>query len=499
MTNTKTLQEYNLLIDGRLSAPKLGRYYDSINPSDGTLYARIADASKEDMFLSIDSAHRAFVNTAWRLMAPSERGIYLKKIVQVIRTHAKELAQIESSDTGKPIKHTTFIDVPTCVDTFEYFSDCEEMLKPRPQKINAPVESMIIYEPVGVIGCIIPWNYPLIMAAWKVAPALAAGNTVILKPSIAGCASIMRLAELINEAGLPAGVLNIVPSSDVEVARILVESPKVGMISFTGSTNSGRDVMRLASKQTKKIILELGGKSPNIVFSDCQMDAATGGSLSAIFLNQGQMCTAGSRLLVEESFYEEFVGKLIQETKKIKIGRASDYQTNFGPLATIEHRDKVLKSIHSALQEGAHLACGGKIPDGEIFKDGAFIEPTILVNVANDMNVAQQEIFGPVVCVIKFKDEEEAIKIANDISYGLAASIWTKDLEKANRLTNSLQCGTVWVNTYGGFYNEVAFGGFKQSGWGRELGEEGLLSFTHSKHICTDKTPGGIPLVAGWF
>ncbi len=331
------------------------------------------------------------------------------------------------------------------------------------------------------------------------APALAAGNTVVFKPSSTASVSILKLAQIIDEAHLPHGVVNIVASTNHAVASELIRSEEVNMISFTGGTETGQHIMKLGAESTKKLSLELGGKSPNIVFADCDFDAAIGGTMSAIFMNQGQMCTAGSRLLLEEEIYDKFLAALVEKTKALKIGVASDYETQFGPLVSRKHRDGVLKYIEKGIQEGAEVACGGKIPDGDQFKNGAYLEPTIFKNVRNKMTIAQEEIFGPVLSVIKFSNAEEAVTIANDSPYGLASMIWTKDHQKAEEVAKQIQSGIVWINTYGGFYNEASFGGYKKSGFGRELGVEGLLEYTQSKHVCTDMTPGGIPLVAGWF
>ncbi len=492
-------QQFDLLINGQIVPANSRGYFDLVNPSNGEVFGRGADATKEDILKAITSARKAFDTGLWPKMSLAERGIYLKKIVSLIRKHAKELADLESTQCGKTLKQSSFIDVPATADCFEYFSNIDEQLKNRENRIEAPVNSLTAFEPIGVVGCIIPWNYPLIMAAWKMAPALIAGNAIVFKPSALGCASIMRLAQMIKEAGLPEGVVNIITTTDHGVASILIGHPDVNMISFTGGTETGQKVMRLASSTTKKLSLELGGKSPNVVFADCDMETAIGGTMSAIFMNQGQMCTAGSRLLVEEKIYEEFLNRLVTRTKTLEIGNALDYRTQFGPIISKEHLDKILKAIQSAVAEGAKIECGGKIPKGEKFKNGFYLEPTILSNVTNSMKVAQEEIFGPVLCTMKFQNEEEAVRIANDSKYGLAACIWTKDLDKANRVAKQLQCGTVWINTYGGFYNEAAFGGFKQSGFGRELGLEGLLEYTQSKHICVDQTAGGKPLVTAWF
>ncbi|MBI3602236.1 MAG: aldehyde dehydrogenase family protein [Candidatus Omnitrophica bacterium] len=492
-----TIQQFDLLIEGKISQALSGKYFDCVNPSNGEVFARVSDADTIDVEMAVQAARLAFDHGRWPQMALNERGALLVKIGQAIRDHAKELADLECESTGKTIKHTTFIDVPTCAETFEYFGKIEE-LPSENIKVSSPHLCVMEREPVGVVAAIIPWNYPLITAAWKIVPALMTGNTVVLKPSPMACASVMALAKIIAQVGLPKGVLNIISSSRLEAGKELVGNPQVDMISFTGGTKTGEAVMAAAAKGVKKLTLELSGKSPNIVFADCDREAAVGGALSAIFMNQGQMCTAGSRLLVEDKIYKLFVEQLVAGAKALKIGPADSFETEFGPLVSVFHRDSVLKFIEQGLKEGAKLACGGKIPAG-LNPQGAYLEPTIFVNVRNNMTIAQEEIFGPVLCVIPFTSENEAVHIANDTQYGLAAMVWSKDLEKANRVAKRLRCGTVWINTYGAFFNEVPFGGYKQSGFGRELGKEGLLEYTQLKHIATDTTPSGRSLVTSWF
>ncbi len=503
---TTTIQQFDLLIEGKLEPAQSGKYFDAVNPSNGEVFARVSDADTLDVQMAVSAARLGFDHGRWPQMSVAQRGGFLLKIASLIRENANGLAQLECASCGKTIKHTTFIDVPTAAETFEYFGNFPEKWisafagmtnSSETIKNPTPVLSIVEREPVGVVAAIIPWNYPLIMTAWKLAPALLAGNSVVLKPSPAACASVMLLAKLAAQAGLPKGVLNIIASSRVQAGCELVSSPEVDMVSFSGSTKTGEEVMALASKGVKKLVLELGGKSPNIVFADCDMEAALGGAMSAIFMNQGQMCTAGSRLLVEDKIYREFVEKLVARAKNLKIGPADNFETEFGPLVSIEHRNLVLKYIEKGKKEGAKLACGGKVPD--INPQGAYLEPTIFINVRNTMSIAQEEIFGPVLCVMPFTSVDEAIHIANDTKYGLAAMIWSKDLEKANKVARRLRCGTVWINTYGAFLNEAPFGGYKQSGFGRELGLTGLWEYTQLKHIATDQTPGGRSLVTSWF
>ncbi|MDP2940349.1 MAG: aldehyde dehydrogenase family protein [Candidatus Omnitrophota bacterium] len=493
------MKKYQMYINGAFFEGARKETLESINPSNEEVIASFPKASLEDAREAIDVARLAFDKGEWPCLSHQERGQYLLKIAQAIRQEAKALSQIESMSTGKTLKQTTFIDIPTCASTFEYFAFVASELKGETIPVPAPALSLTQREPTGVVASIIPWNYPLIMFAWKIAPALACGNTVVLKPSQFGCLSILELTALIDKIGLPKGVVNVITGDGKELGPELAANPKVDMISFTGSTNVGKEIMRLASNNTKKIHLELGGKSPNIVFADCDLEAALGGAMSAIFMNQGQMCTAGSRLLIEESIHDKFLKCLIEKTKRLKIGNSLDYTTDFGPLISREHRQNVLKFIETGVKEKASLVCGGKIPSAEQFKKGFYLEPTIFANVENSMTIAQEEIFGPVLSVIKFTSVEEAIKIANDTKYGLAAMVWTKDLNKANMVAKKLQVGTVWINTYGGFYNEAPFGGYKQSGIGRELGKEGLWEYTQLKHINLDLTEGGKSLVTTWF
>ncbi len=492
-------KQFGCLIDGAIRFSSNQHLFDLINPSTGKVFAQVTDLTFDDVAYAIEAARRVADEGAWALMSVSKRGIYLKKLAALIRKNAKELADLESTNCGKTLKQTTFIDIPTCADTFDYFSNISQELAEKENKINEPVKSKTVREPVGVVACITPWNYPLVITAWKIAPALMAGNCVILKPSGLACSSVLRLAELMIEADFPKGVIQVLTTTEHKSAQQLVEDPRIDMVSFTGGTETGQKLMNLASKTVKKLSFELGGKSPNIIFADCDIEAALGGTMSAIFMNQGAMCTAGSRLLVDAKIYDEFVAKLVERTKALKIGNAMDYQTNFGPIISRQHRDKMLAMIQEATTQGAQILAGGKVPISSETQEGFFIEPTILGEVTAKMNIFQEEVFGPVLTVTKFHTEEGAVRLANDSKYGLACCIWSKNEEKANRIAKQIKSGIIWINTYGGFYNEASFGGYKQSGFGRELGVEGLLEFTQSKHICSDATKDGKPLVSNWF
>jgi acyl-CoA reductase-like NAD-dependent aldehyde dehydrogenase len=496
-TTSLDIQQLNLSINGQLTPAKDKKYFDSINPSTGEVLARVADASVEDMQAAIAAAKEAFDSGVWTGLSFVQRGDCLKRLAELIRENAKVLAELETLDIGKTSKQTTFIDIPTAADTFDYFSALTG-LKHSVNQVPAPVKSISEREPMGVVACIVPWNYPLIMAAWKMAPALMAGNTIVLKPSPLASVSLLKFAQIIQDV-LPKGVLNVVTTSRNEVAAELVRNKDVALVSFSGGTQTGQEIMRQAAVTTKKVILELGGKSANIVLADCDLDAAVGGTMTAIFMNQGQMCTAMSRLLLQTNIYDKFLDLLLDKTKKLRIGPSSNFETDFGPVISREQRDKLIAAIEKAKSEGVKVLCGGKAVRVEDAPNGFYFEPTILGDVRNDMAIAQEETFGPVLSVIKFSTAQEAVKIANDSRYGLAACIWSKDVKKAGEMAKHLQCGTVWINTYGGFYNEAAFGGYKQSGFGRELGLEGLLEFTQSKHVCVDQTPGGRSLVTSWF
>ncbi|HAJ56438.1 MAG TPA: aldehyde dehydrogenase [Candidatus Omnitrophica bacterium] len=490
------MNNYQMYIDGKFCEAEGGARTESINPATEERIASFPRAGVSDLERAITAARRAYDEGDWPKFSTFERGQYLIRIAHLIRESAYDLSRIETADTGKTSKQTTFIDIPVAANSFEYFAGAAVEVKGETLNIPAPALSYTLREPVGVVGAITPWNYPFLMAAWKIASSIILGNTVVFKPSREASLSCLELAKILERAELPKGVVNIVTGEGAVLGEALASSMDVDMLTFTGSTEVGRSVMRAAASNLKRLTLELGGKSPNIVLADCDLETAANGSLCAIFMNQGQMCVAGSRLIVEEKIYDKFLELLVAKTKKLKIGDPADPATDIGPLITEKQKKRVLDYISIGKKE-ARLVVGGGVPAG--LNKGYFVEPAIFADVRNDSRIAQEEIFGPVLCVLKAKDADEAVRIANDTDYGLAGMLWTKDLARATSIARSLRCGTVWVNTFGGFYNEAPFGGYKQSGFGRELGKEGLLEYTQVKHVNVDLTPGGKTLVASWF
>lgn len=470
-----------------------------INPCNGETIARASVADRNDIETAIKAARFAFDEGEWPRLSLAKRKEFLLKIAQGILDKAKDLAELETLNTGKPIKETTFMDIPSAAKAFEYVAHNLERYLPTQELKLENAQSSLVYEPYGTAVLIVPWNYPLLITAWKLASALGVGNTVILKPSSLTPLTVLELAKIINAAGLPKGVVNILNAEGQSAGEILCADKRVDMVSFTGSNRVGKQIIQYTAKNVKKMILELGGKSAGIVLEDADLELAVNGSLCSIFLNQGQMCTAMSRIFVQDKVYTQFVEDFVQKVKKIKLGSGLDYETQMGPLISEGQRQRVISYVEEAKAEGAKLLYGGNVPDEPEFKKGFFFTPTVFTDVNEKMPIFQEEVFGPVACISRFSNIDEAVGLTNNSDFALASSIWTKDLDKAKTLAGKINAGVVWINTYGMFYNEVPYGGFKQSGFGKELGREGLLEYCRLKNIFTDDTQGAKPLVNYWY
>jgi phenylacetaldehyde dehydrogenase len=475
-----------LLIDGEWVEAASGRTFPTIDPASEEVLAQVAHGDAEDVERAVRAARRAFAHgSPWRRMTPSDRGRLLHRVGDLILEHADELATLESLDNGKPRAIARVADVPLAADLFHYMAGWTTKLEGSTIPISgvtAPGAQFHAYtarEPVGVVGQIIPWNFPLLMAAWKLGPVLACGCTVVLKPAEQTPLSALRLGELIQEAGLPAGVLNIVTGFG-DAGAALAAHPGVDKVAFTGSTEVGKKIVQAAAGNLKKVTLELGGKSPQIVLGDADLEIAVPGAASAIFFNHGQCCCAGSRLYVEADVFDDVVAGVADEARKIRLGPGLEAETQMGPLVSDEQLERVCGYLESGVEEGARAIAGGK----RLGDRGYFVEPTVLVDTRPDMKVVREEIFGPVVSAMPFTDHEHVLPAANETNYGLAAGIWTRDVSDAHRIAAELQAGTVWVNTYNVFDAALPFGGFKESGWGREMGHEVLDNYLETKAVC---------------
>lgn len=451
-----------------------------INPATEEILCEVAEGGASDIEKAAQKAREAFSSKGWLKQGGSGRAKLLWKLADLLERDGEEIALLETLNMGKPIFESRYIDVPFTANLLRYYAGWADKLEGTTIPTMPGFFSYTLREPVEVVGLIVPWNFPLLLTCWKVAPALAAGCTVVIKPSPLTPLSALKLGALCLEGGFPAGVVNIVPG-DIEAGKALVESPQVNKIAFTGSTHTGKEVMKSASNTLKRISLELGGKSPNLVFADGDLSQAAQGACAGIFYNKGEICSAGSRLLVEKTVQEEFLKVLEEKMGRYQPGDPLNEKTKLGPQVSKEHREKILGYIEQARKEGAKVFKGGQ--GTSVNSKGFFMEPTVLTEVTNQMTVAREEIFGPVLSVIPFETEEEALSLANDTPYGLAAGIWTKDIAKAHRLAGAIQAGTVWVNTYNMYHPGSPFGGFKESGFGRELGKAALEEYTEVKSV----------------
>ncbi len=469
-----------MLIGGKWVDSVSGKTFESINPATGDVICQVAEGDKADIDLAVKTARRAFESGPWPKMSAAERGRLLYRLADSIEAHVQELAALETLDNGKPIRDSLYLDIPGTAAVYRYYAGWADKIHGKLLPATGPFHAYTRHEPVGVVGQIIPWNFPALMQAWKWAPALAAGCTVVLKPAEQTPLTALRIAELAQEAGFPDGVINVVPGFGPTAGAALAAHMDVDKIAFTGSTEVGQQIMKTAAMTNlKRVTLELGGKSPNIILADADLENASKMAFNALFFNMGQCCCAGSRLFVEEKAHDQVLDILKQRVQKQRIGDPFDQATTQGPQVSKEQSDKILSYIDSGKKEGAACVTGGSRVD----RGGFFIQPTIFDNVRDEMAIAKEEIFGPVLGVLKFRDLDEVIQRGNKTMYGLAAAVWTRDMTKAHRLAVGLKAGTVWINCYNVFDASIPFGGFKMSGIGRELGEYGLSNYLEVKAV----------------
>ncbi|AQQ52753.1 aldehyde dehydrogenase family protein [Planococcus lenghuensis] len=492
MTLQIEVPSYQLFINGEWTSAAAGDTFDVINPATGEVVAKAAKGDEADVDRAVAAALAAFESSDWRDMKPSDRADILNRIADNIAVHAEELVYLEALTSGGTVRRIGGNDIVMIIDLFQQMA---KFVKEYPFSETLPVpifpgpaHNFVWREPLGVCAAITPWNMPLLLAVWKIVPALATGNTLVLKPASNTPITSLRLAEIISEI-VPPGVINVVTGSGSEVGEPLVLHPDVSKVAFTGSTEVGRNIMALAAKTIKNITLELGGKSPNILLEDADLELALPGSLFGVFLHSGQLCESGTRLFVPSSIYDVVVEKLAELTKTLTLGSQLDEATSMGPVVSKKQQETILSYIETGIEEGARLVCGGRKATVEGFENGYFVEPTIFADVTNDMKIAQEEIFGPVLTVIRYDNVDEAIKMANDSIYGLAGGVWTRDVNKAYEVARKIKAGVIWINDWHMLRNDAPFGGYKQSGIGREMGKYSLDAYTQLKHVHTSLVP----------
>lgn len=479
------VKQTKMLIDGKFVDAASGKTFDTPNPSTGEVLATVAEGDKEDINRAVAAARRAFESGPWKTMSQRERGHLIYRLAELIDKNREELAILDTLDNGKPIGETRNADVPLAIDCFEYYAGMADKIEGTTIPVNGQFFNFTLMEPVGVVGQIIPWNFPLLMLAWKFGPALCTGCTIVLKPAEQTPLSALRIGELALEAGIPPGVINVVPGFGETAGDALARHMDVDKVAFTGSTEVGRLIQKAAADSNlKKVTLELGGKAPNIVMADADLDAASDGAIRGIFFNQGEVCCAGSRLFVDDSVHEEFVEKLSTKAKAVRVGNPLDEATQMGAQVSEEQLSRIVNYCESGKSDGATVLTGGE--RDAALGNGYFMKPTIFDNVQDGMKIAREEIFGPVVSVIKFSEIGEAIRRGNETNYGLSAAVWTRDIKKAHRAARDLRAGTIWVNCYNHFDAASPFGGYKESGIGRELGKFALNNYLEVKSVWVD-------------
>ena len=489
MTTETTLKpklQTDLFIGGEFVPAASGKRFASINPATGETIAEVAEAGKEDLDRAVAAARKGFESGPWAAMKPRQRGAILKRAADLLLSRADSFGEVETRDNGKPIFEAAKIDMPAAAECLAYFGEYADKLYGDTFPGRPDAMLLTLREPVGVVGAITPWNFPLLQAMWKIAPALALGNAVILKPASATPLTALMFAELLAEAGLPPGAFNVVPGPGASIGAAMAEHAGIDKISFTGETETGKAILRAAAGSVKRVSMELGGKSPNIVFADADLEAAAKGAINAIFYGKGELCSAGSRLLVEESAHDALIEKVAERARKMIPGDPMNPKTRLGSLVSEKQRDNVERYVESGKREGARIVAGGN--RASVDGKGAFFEATVFDGVQPGMTIAREEIFGPVLATLTFKDEAEAVSIGNATIYGLAAAVWTRDVKKALRTARALKAGTVWVNTYNLYDPGLPFGGYKQSGFGRERGHQALEEYTQVKSVWIDLT-----------